>query len=357
MLHEARQAYHEGRTFEADALCRHFLRRYPASGEALYLIGQLYATRGDYVEAIRVFEQALAYGLEEAQAWSDLASACLRSGQVEATIRHLQHVITLQPDFFQAYAQLANLYHEIGRISEAAALYGAWASRDPANSEVVHMAAATSGEGVPERCSNDYVRTHFDKLASSFDKRLVSDLAYTGHQQVAKALSRYAAAAPWGSVLDAGCGTGLCGPLLRPHCHRLVGIDLSEQMIMQARDRTSYDELVVEEIGAFMRARPLAFDAIVSSDVFIYLGKLDEPVRAAHRALKPGGLLVVTFESLTGSDQESYQLQSNGRYAHRDVYIQSTLAEAAFDLLELADEPIRREFGRDVTGLLVVARK
>ena len=29
-------------------------------------------------------------------------------------------------------------------------------------------------------------------------------------------------------VLDAGCGTGLCGPLLAPYARRLVGVDSPE---------------------------------------------------------------------------------------------------------------------------------
>ena len=38
-------------------------------------------------------------------------------------------------------------------------------------------------------------------------------------------------------VLDAGCGTGLCGPLVAPYKRRLVGVDLSERMLDRARDR------------------------------------------------------------------------------------------------------------------------
>ena len=40
-------------------------------------------------------------------------------------------------------------------------------------------------------------------------------------------------------MLDAGCGTGLCGPLIAPHARRLVGVDLSGQMLAHARERVS----------------------------------------------------------------------------------------------------------------------
>ena len=50
-----------------------------------------------------------------------------------------------------------------------------------------------------------------------------------------------AAAGPgWrGDVLDIGCGTGLCGPLLRPIAVSLCGVDLSAGMIEKARPEAS----------------------------------------------------------------------------------------------------------------------
>ena len=40
-------------------------------------------------------------------------------------------------------------------------------------------------------------------------------------------------------VLDAGCGTGLCGPLVAPYARRLVGVDLSEAMLARPARGTS----------------------------------------------------------------------------------------------------------------------
>jgi predicted TPR repeat methyltransferase len=358
VLREARVAYRNGRTAEADALCRRMLRAYPTHSGTLHVLGNVYAARGDNVEAARILEQALAYCPHNVRAWCDLAAACHNCALSEDAIHHLKHVILLRPTFVRAYAQLVNLYHELGRIPDAAALYRDWAGRDPGNAEVLHMAAATSSGPAPARCSVEYVRTHFNKLAPSFDKRLVEDLGYSGHKMVVAALSGYASAgAPWPCVLDAGCGTGLCGPLLRPFCRRLVGVDLAQQMIKQARRRGSYDELVRDELSAFMNSRPRGFDAILSSDVLIYIGKLDEPVRAARRALKRGGLLVVTFEALPKSEPASYRLQANGRYSHHEGYIRKTLAAASLKVLQFVQAPLRREFGRDVLGFLAVAQK
>src|SRR5262245_51142871 len=157
------------------------------------------------------------------------------------------------------------------------------------------MVAAVSQHDVPARAADDYVRELFDGAARSFDANL-GKLNYRAPELVVAALNATGAALD--AVLDAGCGTGLCGPLLRPHCARLVGVDLSSQMVERARGRQCYDELVVDELSTFMRSRPSAFDAIVSADTLVYFGALEEPLSAAHVALRDAGVLVFTVEAL-----------------------------------------------------------
>ena len=53
-------------------------------------------------------------------------------------------------------------------------------------------------------------------------------------------------------VLDAGCGTGLCGPLLRTRAKRMTGVDLSPKMIEWAAERGIYDRLAAEELTTFL---------------------------------------------------------------------------------------------------------
>ena len=118
-------------------------------------------------------------------------------------------------------------------------------------------------------------------------------------------------------VLDAGCGTGLCGPLVAPYARRLVGVDLSEAMLARARARNVYDELVKRELTAYLRDSPGSFDVIVSADTLVYFGPLEEVAAAAANALRPGGVLVFTVEELSGAASDAgYSLSPNGRYRH-----------------------------------------
>ena len=64
------------------------------------------------------------------------------------------------------------------------------------------------------------------------------------------------------NILDVGCGTGLCGALLSPYARRLVGVDLSDRMLDQARERNIYDELVKGELTAYLDGCRDAYDVI-----------------------------------------------------------------------------------------------
>ncbi len=67
----------------------------------------------------------------------------------------------------------------------------------------------------------------FDSFAASFDSKLAK-LLYRAPALVAEMLAEPDVEASKSlDVLDAGCGTGLCGPLIAPYARRLVGVDLS----------------------------------------------------------------------------------------------------------------------------------
>jgi predicted TPR repeat methyltransferase len=54
-------------------------------------------------------------------------------------------------------------------------------------------------------------------------------------------------------VLDAGCGTGLCGAIVAPYARRLVGVDLSEGMLVHATSKNVYDSLIKAELTEYLR--------------------------------------------------------------------------------------------------------
>jgi SAM-dependent methyltransferase len=96
------------------------------------------------------------------------------------------------------------------------------------------------------------------------------------------------------AVLDVGCGTGGLTRLLAARARRVIGIDLSPEMVRMARLRStdlSNIEFQVEDVNEW-RFPPDAFDAIVSVATLHHLPAEHFLARAA-KALRPGGVLVV----------------------------------------------------------------
>jgi predicted TPR repeat methyltransferase len=210
---------------------------------------------------------------------------------------------------------------------------------------------------VPARASDAYIRAEFDNFAGGFDAKL-ANLEYRGPLLVSQAAGAIAdQLAPQPIVLDAGCGTGLCGPLLRPLAGRLVGVDLSEKMAALARQRAEYDEIAVAELTEFLRQHRRSFDLVASADTLLYFGDLSEVMTAAAAALRSRGALIFTVERAEpGETETGYRLRPSGRYSHTRDYLATVLARAGFTDIDISEASPRKEVERWVPGWLVRAR-
>jgi predicted TPR repeat methyltransferase len=241
------------------------------------------------------------------------------------------------------------------------------ALRESENELVRYLLAATRAalgervEGVPARAPGQYVAGLFDGYAHKFNDHLVNVLQYRTPQLMAEMLVTAGCATPFSRVADLGCGTGLgaaalmqAGLASRGHC---VGVDLSAGMVAEARRLDGlYAELAVDDVEGWLARQPEhAFDCVLSSDVFVYLGNLEPVVRLSRRALRPDGVLVFSVECPLAL-REGYELQASRRFAHSEQYV-SALCQQRYALRQLAachGVELRRQAGRPVVGSIYV---
>ncbi len=389
-LGTAIEAHKGGRLVEAEAAYRSILRRQPNNADALNFLGMLTCQAGDPKAAAGLLQRSVEVDPSNPHAWLNLGNVLLMNGDKDAAraafgkatelapnlpiawfnlgvclgrcrlpdeaASALHRALQLEPGYVPAYVSLATLLHYLGNYSEAAQVYREWLVHDPGNPMAMHLLAAATGEAAPARANDGYVRQLFDDFAESFDENL-SALRYRAPELIAERLKREVASDASREILDAGCGTGWCGPLLRPMARRLVGVDLSQGMVDKARARTVYDELVVQELSQFMRGVPNAFDVVASADTLVYFGSLEEPLAAARGCLRKGGILVFTVERLDPAlCSDPYRLEPHGRYSHSEAYVRDTALRAGFVTATSESHVLRRERGQDVVGHLVLAR-
>jgi predicted TPR repeat methyltransferase len=267
-------------------------------------------------------------------------------------------VITLRPKHREARRLLALAHCTLGEVAEAVTIFEDWLAEEPDDPVARHMLAACTGRDVPARASIEFVERTFDSFAASFESKL-ERLSYRAPELVATML-RHLGLEPSKClhVLDVGCGTGLAGPLVAPYARRLVGVDLSEQMLLRANEKQIYDELTRADLTEYLRETTNTFELVVAVDTLVYCGNLDDVFAAASRAMRPNGLFVFTLERAAGANSEDvdYRLEMHGRYSHGECYVRRLLALSGLEP-EIVHADLRMEAGVAVAGLIVGAKK
>jgi predicted TPR repeat methyltransferase len=347
----------QGKLDEAIAAYQRAIELNPRHANAYNNLGVLLKKTGRLEEAEAAYRRAIELNPHHIDAYNNLGIVLGQERRVEEAIACYHKVRELSPGHAEARRLLAHSYVTLGEIDKAIAIYEQWLRDEPGNPIATHMLAACTGQNVPIRAPDGYIETAFDAFATHFDTKL-AQLHYRAPQIVAALVADSGVAAAKAlDILDAGCGTGLCGPLLAPYARRLVGVDLSSGMLEKAGQRGTYDELVKGELTAFIQGADAQYDVIVSADTLVYFGALEEVVGAAARALRPGGCLVFTVEeAVDAAAGATYQIATHGRYQHARAYLERVLDEARLQWYIVRAE-LRMESGYPVAGLAVRALK
>ncbi len=188
------------------------------------------------------------------------------------------------------------------------------------------------------------------------------------------------------NVLDLGCGTGSMSILLKQKGYDITGLDISEEMLAEAANKTYEAGLKIDYICQDMVALEVAkpYDAVISlCDCMNYItedAELKKVFKNCYKALKPGGLFIFDMNSpyklreVLGCDsfcetsalsaytcenyfdEESgineyyvnfFIKEKDGKYSrHEEIHlerayeisqVEAMLKEAGFEVLEIAD--------------------
>jgi len=348
----------EGALDEARDLYRRVLALAPDHSQALSNLGAVLRRLGELAEAEQVLRRAIERQPGQVEARCTLGRVLAATQRTDEAIACWREAIRIAPRHPAPPRLLGRTLVAAGRADAARDVYRDWVARDPANAEAAHLLAACSDAAPPARAAEGYVRAVFDSLAGEFDAHLAR-LDYRAPALIDQIVARRLPTSAGDlRVLDAGCGTGLCAPFLRPRARAggLTGVDLSPAMLARAARLGLYDELIEGELTALLRSRPARYDLVVSADTLCYFGALEEVALAAAQALAPAGLLAFTVEASADPDAApGYGLSAHGRYCHSMQYVRTTLAAAGFDAIEIVATTLRSEGGRPVAGLVTAA--
>ncbi|RVT84077.1 methyltransferase domain-containing protein [Rhodobacteraceae bacterium CCMM004] len=199
----------------------------------------------------------------------------------------------------------------------------------------------------------------FDQFAEDYDENLAA-IANRGPQLIAATLEELGLNQDHSRrVLDAGCGTGLCGEFLRLYAKELHGVDLSVKMLEQAMRKDLFHYLARTDLSRLETYPEGRFDLVVCADVFVYFGDLRETLTNLHAKMTPGAWLVFTVErapdDLGGA---GFAPTASGRYWHSDGYLRQVLKRVGFPAPKvMSHATLRHEFRAPVAGTTVAVQK
>jgi predicted TPR repeat methyltransferase/lipoprotein NlpI len=352
--------YHRGLTFQHEDRFE----------EALACYRRAVELKGDYEQAlvrqafvmhklkkppqdcIAVLDRALRVKPDDASTLATRAGLLAGLKILDQALQDYDRAIEIEPGTAKTHSDRGETLLMLKRPEEAAIAFRRALELGGDQAELSYALASLGADVTPATAPSNYVVNLFDWYADHFDDHLQGRLKYRTPALLCEQIFRLERRQGL-DVLDLGCGTGLCGPLLKPLARTLTGVDLAPKMLEMARKRELYDELVCSDLTDFLQPHAASFDLVVSTDVFIYVGALEAVFEATRQAVRPGSLFAFSFET---SEEQDLVLRPTRRYAHSVAYIQRLADRHGFEIASLEPSVIREEGGKDMDGYLAVLR-
>lgn len=382
---------HLGDEALAEKYYREALRIEPRLAPAHYNLGTLLLARGDNTAARRAFEAAITHQPYFIQAHNNLGNALLAEGDRAGAEKCYQAAIRIEPNFAQAlhglgllraheqehraacvlferataaaphfdmaWLDLADARYATGDQAGAIRCLDQILARAPDHVSARFKRAQFAGNETPSRAPREVLERLYASMAPTFDMHLTGRLDYRLPALLRDTLTPWLASlAHKPDVLDLGCGTGLFGLEIRPHCAQLIGVDLSAAMLEKAKGRGVYDALHCAELGDYLAQAHRTFQLISATDVLIYLGELDTLFGKIATQLAAGGLFAGSIES-PADLHAGFRLLPTGRFAHSMAYVTDCAKSAGLAVAQKIPTVIRLEKAVPINGFLFLLKR
>ena len=149
----------------------------------------------------------------------------------------------------------------------------------------------------------------YKKWAQTYDQDFAFKSNYLSPNKICNYYNKYARITDT-PILDVGAGTGLVGECLNKTGNKkIIGIDISPEMLEQAKLKGYYSSLIEEDVTKKISLKSNSIGAIVSAGTFTHGHVGPNAFDELLRITKPGGLFVLSINSkvfIKGGFQEKF---------------------------------------------------
>ena len=134
----------------------------------------------------------------------------------------------------------------------------------------------------------------YNKWAQTYDKDFALHSNYISPIKISSFFNKHAKNTDT-PILDVGAGTGLVGECLyKTGNKKIIGIDISPEMLEQAKLKGCYSSLMEEDVTKKISLKSNSIGAVVSAGTFTHGHVGPDAFDELLRITKPGGLFVLT---------------------------------------------------------------
>ncbi len=338
-------------------------------------------------EAELSYRDAIRCNHNFANAYNNLGSLLYRMGRLNEALETYRQVFIINPKHMEACFNLAVILEDLEEYEEAAGLYfnvlsqnaypeqvhirlaamlpkwftkdkssekealryaQGWLKHFPDNPLAQHTLNAFTHK-INDDISFSYTQTFYNAFADSYDEKM-KELSCHVPNLIKSVLPNKNNLV----TLDLGCGTGACSFYLKPISKKLIGVDISRQMLEKAKATKNYDTLEQKDILDYIIHTKIKFDLIICADVFCYMSNLTKIFQTVHTILKKNGSFIFTIEA--NDTNENYRITPFGRYLHKKDYIEKLLSMYHYSWT-IQNVNLRKEGTSFAKGFLIIAHK
>ena len=303
-------------------------------------------------EVIKSFQKAISLNPKLAAGYQMIGCLLSKANDLKA-LDYFQTASQLNPSMEGLNKDIGIALIRCGQYEEAVSKLLDAIKESPGDVEVEYY-LSIAGKNQPDtNLQQKYVQKEFDNFAESFDHRLTHELGYDIPSKGRKMLDELCGTElHFDSAVDLGCGTGLNGLAYDDCCKMMIGIDLSSKMLEKAEEHACYNKLIQGEICEVLAQLDLRFDLFIAMDVIVYMGQLDNLFKSIIDRAQPQALWIFSTEYY--SDGDGYILQSSGRYAYSEEYIQTLSDINTCTIKRKKLVPIRKEGNEWIRGHIYI---
>ncbi|MCG8512403.1 MAG: class I SAM-dependent methyltransferase [Rhodospirillales bacterium] len=195
---------------------------------------------------------------------------------------------------------------------------------------------------VYSRKTKDEVVDLYGEWAETYDDELENNY-YVAPERGAGVFAEHVADRE-ARIIDVGCGTGLVGRVLAARGFAAIdGLDISAEMLSQARRKGGYDKLFEADLTGPIDVADATYDAAISVGTFTHNHVGPDGLDEVLRIVKPGGIASITVNG------DAYIADGYG------AKFETLVADGVCIIVEQRDEEYI--IARGIRSLIVVLKK